>query len=566
MSPIGSGEVSLTKHYRLDALVNELAQVKPGMTYNQVRSVLTAGGHAHAELADDLVTYDDGRVVDDEMLRACRAGRHDARHLVWVALVLADPRLARTVEELLTDANGRLVPAHVNGDYLRPALGRFVSTNPDKATSNVLRYLETAELIVGRKHNKTIIGIERLLPTSHAVPGVVSYLEERLEEREVLVGPAADAVDLALALGANHWLNLTPAQFRAAARGTATAPTRNRRPLPEGLAELDVELRRKRQVILQGPPGSGKTYIAREYIQWAAAGDSDEARLSSVLARIPTHERTTERVVDEAVATGAACIWDIVQFHPSYTYEDFVRGLQAEPVEGGVTFTARNKLLGLAADVAAELARRESVLDVILVIDEINRGDISKIFGELIYALEYRNEPVASPYDIAGTSTVMIPGNLLLLGTMNTADRSIAVVDYALRRRFVFVDVLPRRSVLEGATTFAGANDRAAALRLYDAVSELFEDEEVPELRDLQVGHSYFLLERTPADEATGIHQLARRFAYEVYPLLMEYEAEGRFASGKMAALLATFGIDGRPRQAELAVQLEQVLAAEVAP
>ena len=100
------------------------------------------------------------------------------------------------------------------------------------------------------------------------------------------------------------------------------------------------------------------------------------------------------------------------------------------------------------AAVARSLKEKGSEVRALLVIDEINRGDISKIFGELIYALEYRDQPVASPYSVDGNSEIVIPSNLHFIGTMNTADRSIALVDYALRRRFVFLDVQPDREVI----------------------------------------------------------------------------------------------------------------------
>ena len=96
-------------------------------------------------------------------------------------------------------------------------------------------------------------------------------------------------------------------------------------------------------------------------------------------------------------------------------------------------------------------------------IDEINRGDISKIFGELIFALEYRKYPVSTPYEVDGDTTLALPENLLIIGTMNTADRSIALVDYALRRRFVFLDVRPDRSVIEESSGFRKRRPRGCA-------------------------------------------------------------------------------------------------------
>jgi len=206
-------------------------------------------------------------------------------------------------------------------------------------------------------------------------------------------------------------------------------------PLPSELEELHQQLRRKRQVILQGPPGVGKTFAARRYISWLAHGNPERARLTSHLGALPKDGRTVEALAGEVESSGLRVVWDIVQFHPSYTYECFIRGLVAQPVEQGITFEARHKVGGLMTAVAKALSERGSEARAVLVIDEINRGDISKIFGELIYGLEYRDQPVASPYSVDGSSEIVIPSNLDFIGTMNTADRSIALVDYALRRR-----------------------------------------------------------------------------------------------------------------------------------
>lgn len=151
----------------------------------------------------------------------------------------------------------------------------------------------------------------------------------------------------------------------------------------------------------------------------------------------------------------------------------------------------------------------------VLIVDEINRGDLSKILGELIFALEYRGQPVTTPYSVSGSSTLMIPKNLYLIGTMNSADRSIALIDYAIRRRFSFVDVPSSRTVLETILEESlkfGALERILAL--YDATNE-------PLLTnsDLMVGHSYFL--------GSDVRQIAERYVFQVLPLLAEYKREG---------------------------------------
>jgi 5-methylcytosine-specific restriction protein B len=134
-----------------------------------------------------------------------------------------------------------------------------------------------------------------------------------------------------------------------------------------------------------------------------------------------------------------------------------------------------------------------------------------------------------------------IPSHLLLIGTMNTADRSIALIDYALRRRFTFITLEPDPAVIEAAN-WVGTTDRAAARRLFSSVSTLFgvEDNNTA----LAIGHSYFLPSGDARTEDESLHAVARRFAYEVVPLLSEYAAEGLIDATKLSAMLQGVGVD----------------------
>ena len=155
----------------------------------------------------------------------------------------------------------------------------------------------------------------------------------------------------------------------------------------------------------------------------------------------------------------------IVQFHPSYTYEDFVRGIVAKPNPeggGGVFYEAIEKTVGKFAkeayenynlsllensNIPAQICEKTGLKNYVLVIDEINRANLSSVLGELIYALEYRGKAVESMYEVeedgAKSNKLVLPPNLYIIGTMNTADRSVGHIDYAIRRRFAFVNVLP---------------------------------------------------------------------------------------------------------------------------
>jgi MoxR-like ATPase len=159
----------------------------------------------------------------------------------------------------------------------------------------------------------------------------------------------------------------------------------------------------KRQVVFYGPPGTGKTFIAR-------------------------------RLADYLTQQGGSVTK--VQFHPSYSYEDFVEGYRPRLVDGVPTFDLVDGPLKRAADAASE----DATVRHVLIIDELNRGNVAKILGELYYLLEYRNERIRLQYS---DLEFALPDNLWIIATMNTADRSIALVDAALRRRFHFIGFFP---------------------------------------------------------------------------------------------------------------------------
>ncbi|RXZ72838.1 hypothetical protein ESP51_03060 [Agromyces albus] len=296
----------------------------------------------------------------------------------------------------------------------------------------------------------------------------------------------------------------------------------------------------KRQVVLQGPPGTGKTHLATAYIDWATDGRRQESRLQAILDALPLRERTPVRIADEVERLGLSALWDIVQFHPSYEYNDFVRTLAAQPVPGGVTFVAQHRILSLIAAAGVELAARGSDCELVLVLDEVNRGNIPSIFGELLYALEYRGQPVATAYSVDGDASITIPESLSVIGTMNTADRSIAVIDYALRRRFVFITVPATERPLVSHTGYVDEHHRAAALQMFAAVHNALGGS----LAGIQVGPSYYLPSGVAVDLDAGLRELASRFVYEVLPLLGEYVLEGELDDGDLARLVGDLGID----------------------
>jgi 5-methylcytosine-specific restriction endonuclease McrBC GTP-binding regulatory subunit McrB len=225
---------------------------------------------------------------------------------------------------------------------------------------------------------------------------------------------------------------------------------------PEFVRQIETLLRHKRQVIFYGPPGTGKTFVARELARYWA-GSSDNVT--------------------------------IVQMHPSYAYEDFVEGYRPRLIDGRPGFDLHDGPLKRTANRAAAEPGRQ-----ILIIDEINRGNLAKVFGELYFLLEYRNEELSLQYS---ETPFALPENLWIIGTMNTADRSIALVDGALRRRFHFVEFFPDKPPVQGLLRRWQAKRNPALTWVGDLVDKA---NEMLGQRHVAIGPSHFL--REDLDEA----------------------------------------------------------------
>ena len=256
-------------------------------------------------------------------------------------------------------------------------------------------------------------------------------------------------------------------------------------------------------IILEGPPGTGKTYTALNLARHLLGSNWDNLQFHNL----------------NDYSKGA---WDLIQFHPNYSFEDFVRGLVAEPTENGVAFVARDKIFAQMCIAAGG----NPGATFLLIIDEINRGDLSKVLGELIYGLEYRDKPVSLLYgttDNGGklNTRLVVPKNLYIVGTMNTADRSIALVDYAIRRRFSFFKLQPDRKVIEDFDYYATGEVKNTALQRFDQVQAIFDEIN----SDYRIGHTYFLVGNR--DQPGTLDALNFKYNYQVIPLLEEYLKEG---------------------------------------
>ena len=218
------------------------------------------------------------------------------------------------------------------------------------------------------------------------------------------------------------------------------------------LETIGTLLTDKKQVIFQGPPGTGKTFVAQALTEYLAGSE----------------DRVT-----------------LVQFHPSYSYEDFVQGYRPTLRDGQPGFELRDGPLLRTA----EQARQNPGANHYLIIDEINRGNIANVFGELYFLLEYRDKEINLQYD---DKPFTLPENLFIIGTMNTADRSIALVDLALRRRFYFVqfhpDDEPIKSVLRKYLEAQGLEEMLWVADVVEAANEKLRED-----RHAAIGPSYFM-------------------------------------------------------------------------
>ncbi|GAA3491750.1 DUF4357 domain-containing protein [Streptomyces cremeus] len=244
------------------------------------------------------------------------------------------------------------------------------------------------------------------------------------------------------------------------------------------LREVRELLTDERQLVFYGPPGTGKTYLALKLAEFFGGGP-EQVRL--------------------------------VQFHPAYAYEDFIEGIRPkeDPDTKEVAFRLTAGPLRELRDVAAKEGNRH--IPHFLIIDEINRANLAKVFGELYFLLEYRNKSVRLPYS---GDDFALPPNLYVIGTMNTADRSIALVDAAMRRRFAFVELSPRTEPTSGLLRrwLADQDRDAEPADLLDALNSRIDEP------DFRIGPSYLMKK--------GVYReggLDRTWRTKILPLLEEH-------------------------------------------
>ena len=266
-------------------------------------------------------------------------------------------------------------------------------------------------------------------------------------------------------------------------------------------ARIHEVLERKKQIILYGPPGTGKTFWAFKSI----TDISSQRTFNSPYNELDDLKKRSITGYDQNLGFVRFCT-----FHPSYGYEDFIEGYRPISKDNELGFQLRSGIFKqLCLDAAREPNHR-----FYLIIDEINRGDIPRIFGELLTLLEKdkRKQTVILP--LSGDS-FYVPDNVYVVGTMNTADRSIALLDTALRRRFGFLELMPDISVFEDTVLNGiplGAWLEALNYRILESIGR--------DARNLQIGHAYLLENGQPI---TDFARFVRVFREDIIPLLEEY-------------------------------------------
>jgi 5-methylcytosine-specific restriction protein B len=280
-------------------------------------------------------------------------------------------------------------------------------------------------------------------------------------------------------------------------------PSTPRKRLDGVSGRIQAVLERKGQVILYGPPGTGKTYHARNAARDLAA--------ISAFGKHYCELDAAGRALVEGSETAPGLL-RMCTFHPSYGYEDFIEGYRPREGAGGQLVFGREDGIfkRLCADAAADPDRK-----FYLLIDEINRGDVSRIFGELMTLLEKDKRGQFVYLPLSG-ERFAVPPNVFVIGTMNTADRSIALLDTALRRRFGFIELMPDMRALGDAVV----GDSIPLGPWLQALNERLLSHVGRDARNLQIGHAYLLQEARPV---TDFAQFRRILRDDILPLLQEY-------------------------------------------
>ena len=446
------------------------------------------------------------RNILDDAIDLHEEGSAYRQRLKKVRLLLEEAETKRHIWKIAPGENASQWEACRENDYIgigwelgdyrqydsKAAINQALGGGHDNSAKSIwyfAREIASGDIIVANKGIRTVVGIGRVisdyLPSGHPQNPNLEFANARRVDWKITEPVGLDfalGISTVLPVRDDQWAHIKQ-QYLAQnpALQSIFDELEGRIGMPFKDEVLEATLNKTRNVILYGPPGTGKTYRARRVA---------EAWTQGQVTKKEDHFR-------------------VLTFHQSYGYEDFVEGLRpiVDP-QGNIRYEGRSGIFKQMCDEAAADPDNKFVL----IIDEINRGNIAKIFGELITLLEddkrlgQENEMrVLLP---ESQQHFGVPDNLYLLGTMNTADRSIALLDIALRRRFTFVEIGPDPSLLQGKEIEGVPLDKLLD-RLNLRIEALLD-------RDHRLGHSYFM-------EVEDIERLHYVWYNKLIPLLQEY-------------------------------------------
>ncbi len=285
------------------------------------------------------------------------------------------------------------------------------------------------------------------------------------------------------------------------------------------MVDLEKLLKEKKNIILQGAPGTGKTYNTAELALRIIEKPPEKQEVADDKSFhdqvMKKYESSLIKINKDGSFANPSAQIGFVTFHQSMDYEDFVEGIKPSLEKNDNDDKASQVVYDVEDGIfktIAQQAAKDTGKKYVLIIDEINRGNVSKIFGELISLLEADKRAGADhPLSVIlpfSKESFSVPQNLYIIGTMNTTDRSVGSIDYAVRRRFAFV-------TLEADKDLVPTGD---ARNLFDSVKNFLDINKYDmDIEDLMVGHSYFM----------DAENLQMKWQYEILPLLMEYHKDG---------------------------------------
>jgi AAA domain (dynein-related subfamily) len=292
-------------------------------------------------------------------------------------------------------------------------------------------------------------------------------------------------------------------------------------------------------ILLAGPPGVGKTrasedFVSEMLVRLNAPHDKESCRLTNLFPEFRTRVYEDVEIESTLSSSRTKFVWDITVLHPQYSYEDLIRGYRMFDAQDNLPrLEVREGLLGFMARVVSVMERMglsSKYPSGCLILDEINRAPIGQLFGEALFALDRRGTPVTTPYELGDMgSGLLVPESLLLLGTMNSIDRAVSGFDFALRRRFVMVSMVPNDASIQALPSELGIA-RTIALELYKRVERLVLSSEqagIVPVAELVLGQSYFLPPPTIKDEDPAVGWLAESYQFQILPTLLDYVEQG---------------------------------------